>query len=150
MLSQQWLCSAYAQHILNVNIEMGSDFPLCWACLKIGYSLAEHARKLVTRWLSMRENRLLVCWACAKIGYSLAEHMQKLFWRSTCIFCLFFLFTLSPFSVPFSRPCLTSFMKIEAESQNLGALWKFRRISKIEALSQNLGGCLKFRRIFKI
>ena len=37
-------------------------------------------------------------------------------------------------------------MKIEAESQNLGAFLKFRRISEIEALSQNLGGCLKSRR----
>jgi hypothetical protein len=51
MLSQRWntfrVCSAsdeigsaYAQHILNDVFEMGSDFPLCWACAKIGYSLA--------------------------------------------------------------------------------------------------------------
>ncbi len=32
-------------------------------------SYAEHAWKLVTRWLSMRGNWLLVSWACAKIGY---------------------------------------------------------------------------------
>ncbi len=32
-------------------------------------------------------------------------------------------------------------MKIQADFQNLGALWKLRRISKIEALSKNLGGC---------
>ncbi len=67
MLSQRWnsfrICSAsneisfaYAQNILNVDFEMGWDFPLCWAwaCAKNGYSLAEHARKLVTCWLSMR------------------------------------------------------------------------------------------------
>ncbi len=52
-----------------------------WAWAKIGYSLAEHARKLVTRWLSMRENWLLIGWACMKIGYSLADHMQKLVTR---------------------------------------------------------------------
>ncbi len=38
---------------------------------------AEHVRKLVTWWLSMRKNRLLVNWGCMKIGYSLAEHVQK-------------------------------------------------------------------------
>jgi ribulose bisphosphate carboxylase small subunit len=41
--------SAYVQHILNDGFEMGSDFPH-----------AEHARKLVTGWLSMCGNWLLV------------------------------------------------------------------------------------------
>jgi hypothetical protein len=45
------MCSAYAQHILNDVFEMGMR--------EIGYSLAEHAWKLVTRWLSMRKNWLL-------------------------------------------------------------------------------------------
>ncbi len=92
MLSQRWncflvcpvnneICSAYVQHILNVNFEMGWDFPLCWGCTKIGNSLAEHARKLVTHWLSIRENWLLFGWGCTKIGYSLAEHARKLVTR---------------------------------------------------------------------
>jgi len=49
-----------------------------WACVKIGYSLVEHLRKLVTCWLSLRESWLLIGWASAKIGYSLAEHAQKM------------------------------------------------------------------------
>ncbi len=37
-----------------------------WACLEIGYSMAEHAQKWVT-----------LGWVYAEIGYSLAEHTQK-------------------------------------------------------------------------
>ncbi len=51
---------------------------VCPACVEIGYSLAEHARKLVTLWLSIRKNWLLVGWACMEIGYSLAERVRKL------------------------------------------------------------------------
>ncbi len=61
-----------------------------WACAKVGYSLAEYARKLITRRLSMRENWLLVSRAYAKIGYSLAEHTQNSFGRTVC-FSEFFL-----------------------------------------------------------
>ncbi len=86
MLSQRWnafriwtardeIHSAYAQNILNYVFEMGSHFLLCWACGKIGYSLAEHAWKLVTHWLSMHGNWLLFDWAYTEIGYSLAERM---------------------------------------------------------------------------
>jgi len=38
-----------------------------WAWAKVGYSLAEHARKLVTHWLSMRKYWLFAGWAFAKI-----------------------------------------------------------------------------------
>jgi hypothetical protein len=38
----------------------------------------EHAQKLVTRWLSIRNNWLLVGRAFTKIGHSLAEQTQKL------------------------------------------------------------------------
>ncbi len=135
MLSQEWntfrVCSAY--------FEMGCDFLLCWACAKIcyslaeharnwllvgwacskiGYSLVEHARKLVTRWLSMRENWLLVGWACAEIGYSMAENWFLASWASEKIISAhnmrFGSFSSLPHvthsSVPFSRPCLTSFV----------------------------------------
>ncbi len=80
------ICSSYAQHTSNGDFEMGCDFPLCWACMKIGYSLAERGQKLVTRRLSMRENWLLDVWAYAKIGYLLARHAKKLFtrWLSIC------------------------------------------------------------------
>jgi len=92
MLSMRWnpfrVCSAgdeirspYAEHIFNDNSEMGWDFPVCWAYAEIGYSLAEHTPKSVTRWLSIRRNRLLVGWAYAEIGYSLAEHTRKSFTR---------------------------------------------------------------------
>ncbi len=49
------------------------------------FPYAQHARKLVTCWLSMRKNRLLVGWACVKIGDLLAELAQKLItcWLST-------------------------------------------------------------------
>ncbi len=57
---------------------MGCNFSVCWACAKIGCSLDEHPQKLVTRWLSMRKNWLLVGWAYTKIGYSLAEQAQIL------------------------------------------------------------------------
>jgi hypothetical protein len=60
---------------------MGWDFPLCSACAKIGYLLAEHARKLVTRWLSMHENWLFVGCACTNLDYLLAEHARKLVTR---------------------------------------------------------------------
>jgi hypothetical protein len=71
-----------------------------WACSEIGYSLAEHARKLVTRWLSMRENWLLASWAYEKI---ISVHY------STCIFRVFPLFFMSPIPlspslVPVERP----------------------------------------------
>jgi hypothetical protein len=60
LFSQRWnpfrVCSAsdeirsaYAQHILNDESEMGCDLLFCWAYAEIGYSLAEHTRKLVTR-----------------------------------------------------------------------------------------------------
>ncbi len=107
MLSQRWnafrVCSAsdkihsaYAQPILNDDSEMGCDMPLCWAYAEIGSSLAEHTRKLVTRWLSIRGNWLIVCWACAEIGYLIAEHMRKL------VETMLFPVNCSP--VPFSRP----------------------------------------------
>ncbi len=42
------------------------------------FPYAQHARKLVTCWVSMRKNRLLVGWACAEIGYLLAVLAQTL------------------------------------------------------------------------
>jgi hypothetical protein len=77
MLSQRWnrflICSAsdeiiflYARkwnhHSAYFERWFCCDFLLCWACVKIGYSLAENAR-----------NWLLFGWAWAIIGYSLAE-----------------------------------------------------------------------------
>jgi hypothetical protein len=58
---------------------------------KIDYLLAEHLQKLVTRWLSMRKNWLIVGGAvhARKLaGYSLAVS-RKSFPRSTCIFRVF-------------------------------------------------------------
>ncbi len=68
------------QLISNDGFEMVYGFPLWWAMsmLKnwllvswayatISYSLAEHTQKLVTRWISMRENWLLAGRASAKI-----------------------------------------------------------------------------------
>ncbi len=91
------ICFVSAQHILNVNFEMGWDFPFCWTCANIGYSLAEHAWKLVSGWLSTCKNWLLVGWACAKVGYSLAEHTQKSF---QCTKCISSLIPFHPFLCP--------------------------------------------------
>jgi hypothetical protein len=57
---------------------------------------AEHVRKLVTQWLSMRENLLLVNWACVKISYSLAVQ---------CAYCLTSLFLASRPMSSVSRLC---------------------------------------------
>ena len=67
-----------------------------WACMEISYSLAEHARKLVTLWLSMRENWLLVGWAYEEICF---------YWYWT----MFFPLSSVPLS-PFFIPCLTSYV----------------------------------------
>ncbi len=83
------------------------------------FPYAEHAWKLVTRWLSMRENWLLEGWACAKngllygwayakIGSLLPEHAKKLLtgWQRKCknsfqrIFKIFPLFRLSLIPCP--------------------------------------------------
>ncbi len=78
-------------HILNDDFEMGCDFLLCWACVKIGYSLAKHAQS--NNW------------------YSLSEHARKSFWRTTCIFRVFPLFPpVTHSSFLFSCPCLMSFV----------------------------------------
>ncbi len=61
---------------------------------------AEHAQKLITRWLSMRENWLLASWAYEKI--ILAHHVHFKSFPSLP------LFTHS--SVPLSCPCLTTFV----------------------------------------
>jgi hypothetical protein len=74
---------------------MGWNFPLCWACAKIGYSLAVHARKFVTRWLSMHENWLLTSWAYAKIIS--VHHVHFLSYPLSPI-------PLSPTPVPVWRP----------------------------------------------
>jgi hypothetical protein len=77
---------------------MDCDFPLCWACEKIGYWLAEHAQKSVTHWLSMSENWLFVGWACAKIGCWLADPYAKIIsFHSPHAFSEFFL--CSPFNL---------------------------------------------------
>jgi len=69
LLSQRWI-SFRVLFIFNDGFKMGCNFPLIscwpsmrknwllvsWACAKLhGYSLAEHAQKLVTCWLSIRE-----------------------------------------------------------------------------------------------
>ncbi len=67
------ICPAYAQLILNDGLKIGCESPklsICengllvgWACAKIGYLLAENARKLVTCWLSMpKMQKLVIRW----------------------------------------------------------------------------------------
>ncbi len=88
MLSQLWnafrVCSASDEivlHMLNIFWMMS----LKWVVIsssaehvrKIGYSLAEHAWKLVTSWLSMRGNWLLFGWAYAEIGYHWLSIQKK-------------------------------------------------------------------------
>jgi hypothetical protein len=67
-----------------------------WARVEISYSMDEHARKLVTLWLSIRENWLIVGWANAEIRF---------YWYWT----MFFPMSSVPLS-PFPVPCLTSYV----------------------------------------
>ena len=79
---------------------MGWDFPVCWAYAEIGYSLAEHTRKSVTRWLSIRGNCLLVGWAYAEINFvhtQLSRSLIRVFIRTVQCFLPI---PLSPFSRP--------------------------------------------------
>ncbi len=102
MMILKWVViSSYAEHARKLVL-------VGWACAKIGYSLAEHEQKLVTRCLSMRGNWLLVGWACSKIGYSQAEHTRKSFRRPTCVSKFF----LSPSYHPFLCPLLPSLSNI--------------------------------------
>jgi hypothetical protein len=84
MLSQRWnhfrVCSAsnemrsaYAQPAMKFVQQMLSIFWMMFLKRVVISSNAEHARKLVTRWLSMRGNWLLAGWACAEIGYSTTQ-----------------------------------------------------------------------------
>ena len=66
------MCSVYAQIALKFVLRMLSIFSMMILIWVVIFPYAEHAQKLVTRGLSMRENWLLVGCACAKIGYSLA------------------------------------------------------------------------------
>jgi hypothetical protein len=72
-------------------------------------SYAEHAQKLVTRWLSMRGNWLLVGWACTKIGYLLAEQSRKSLRRTTCISKFFLSSSCHPF-FSLLLPSLSNFL----------------------------------------
>ncbi len=85
-----------------------SYFSLCWAYAKIGYSLATHSQILLSRWLSMNENWLIVGLACAKNWLlSCQAYAEKSFRCTTCIFRVPM---LSRFFVPFSRPLSNTFV----------------------------------------
>ncbi len=96
MMFLKWVViSSYAEHAQNLLL-------VGWACVKIGYSLAEHEWKLVTLWLSIPENWLLVGWAYAEICF---------YWHSPCFF------PCHPFPCPLSRPlsnvlCLLSHFSV--------------------------------------
>ncbi len=80
------MVSAFVQPALKLVLYMLSLFwrmVFRWVVIS---PYAEHAQKLVARWMSMRKNLYLVGWACAKIGYSLAKHTRKSFRSTTCIF----------------------------------------------------------------
>ncbi len=64
--------------------------------------LTEHARKLVSPWLSM-------FWAHAKI--ILAHYQPTCAFLSFCSFCTIF-FPFHPFLCPFFSPCLTSYVPL--------------------------------------
>ncbi len=63
-----------------------------WVCMEIDYSLAEHARKLVTLWLSISGNWLLVGWAYAEIHFYCFIGIEPCF------------YPVIHSTVPFSRP----------------------------------------------
>ncbi len=61
--------------------------------------LSEHAQKLVNRWRCMQENWLVTRWPCIRENHFRAPHVH--FQSFSCIPCS---------SVPFSHPCLTSYI----------------------------------------
>jgi hypothetical protein len=64
-----------------------------WECVEIGYSLTEHARKVVTLWLTTRGNWLLVGWS----------------YEESCFYCIEPCFSPVHFSRPLSNVlCLLS------------------------------------------
>ncbi len=75
MLIQRYnIHSAYFQLILNDGFEISLMLSMR---KKIGYSLAELSRKLVTWWSIMREDWSQVGWACAKIISAHHVHFQS-------------------------------------------------------------------------
>ena len=78
----------------------GNQLLVGWAYAEIGYSLAEHTRKSVTRLLSIRGNCLLVGWAYAEINFvhtQLSRSLIRVFIRTVPCFLPI---PLSPFSRP--------------------------------------------------
>jgi hypothetical protein len=123
MLSQRWnyflvwsvndeMRSSYAQPAMKFIPGMLSIFWMMFLKWVVISSYAEHAWKLVTRWLSMRGNWLLVGWASAEIGYSwLSIRRYSFYWYWTMSFPCLNPLSLSHVSVhcfPSTVPCLTS------------------------------------------
>ncbi len=125
--------STYEQPGMRYVPRMLSIFWMMFLKWVVISSYDEHVRKLITRWLSMRGNWLLIGWACTEIGYSLTEHTRKLvtrwlsihrnlfYWYWTMFFplssvlpspfpilVLCLLFQVSVPCIPSSVPCLTS------------------------------------------
>ena len=89
----------YPRHI-SLNPHSGNRLLVGWAYAEIGYSLAEHTRKSVTRLLSIRGNCLLVGWAYAEINFvhtQLSRSLIRVFIRTVPCFLPI---PLSPFSRP--------------------------------------------------
>ncbi len=102
----------------------GNWLLLGWACAEIGYFLAEHTRKLVTRWLSIRGNSFLL----------VLNHVFSPFIPSPVPFSRLLsniLCLLSQVSVPCllsSVPCLTSLFHV---SRPLFPVSRLRSLSPI-------------------
>ncbi len=115
-----WLCakivSALVQTAMKFVLRMLSLFWMMVLKLVVISTYVEHVEKLVTRWLSMPKNWLLVCRTCRKISYLLAEHTWKLVTRQLSI-CenhfntlrlRFHSFSFAPPIPPFLCPLLPS------------------------------------------
>ncbi len=85
---------------------MGCDFPLCWAYAKTGYSLAEHAQRLLSRWLSMLENWLLIGWAELICWLSIWNHVHFQSFSSGHPLLCSLLPSLSSVLCPLSHVCV--------------------------------------------
>jgi hypothetical protein len=99
MLSFFWMMVWNGLLLLRMLIMCENWLLDSWACAKTGYLLAEHAWKLVTRWLSNHTRKLVTHWLSKRKKYFAPRAFQSIS-------------SIPPVTspVPFSYSCLTSYV----------------------------------------